>query len=305
MKPYNATERVFMQQFGNRTVLDHKGVEHPVRVFYNLDDNGKHPVTGEDVPVEFTAPGQVLIAGPAESIIEASGVLYGFSVGLGGYVVLNEAGEFPGIQSRNDGVPGSIPLLTDVLKVVTNWYPTTPVAKQGISISFTKADGMIVPDTQLVLSRNIDISDTVVLVSRQTISADSIDYVPELFLLKLNTNDPSESYSTIIDSAFEVVNNNLETTAVYYLYSVYRELRLIAKPEGFEFLLVKSVKAQNQMHQAINRFESVTTLATCDLHFNFDFNPEIEGCGHSMFGLTLQLETLLTERGYTRKDITE
>ncbi len=302
MKPYDATQKVFKQQFGNRTVKDHKGVEQPVFVFYNLDDNGKHPVTGEDVPEAFVATGQVIIAGPAESVIEASGVLYGYSVGLGGYVVLNAAGEFPGIVSRFEAEPGSIPQLQDVLKVVTNWYPTTPINKQGISISFTKNQTMITPDTHVVLSRDVDLNHPVALISRQTLATDDLDYVPELLLVRLNASEPNESYSTIIDSAFDVINSMAETTAVYYLNETFHELCLTVKENFFEFYLVQKVRGYNRDAMSVTCFESKRFLASCDEHFDFTFSDSYSNCGHSMHGLLLQLENILTQRGFTRVD---
>lgn len=297
MKPYDASQPVFMQQFGNRTTIDYKGREIPVHVYYNLDEHGKHPLTGEEVPAKYTSPGQILVAGkPSTEVIEASGVLYGFSVGLGGYVALNSSGEFPGIVSRTDKEPGALPNLQDVLQVVTNWYPTTPVKKQGISISFAKDNGMVTPETHLVLSRDVELGNTVALIYRQQIATDDIPHAPEVLLTRLNVNSPADTHTTFIEAAFDVINSAFDTQAQYYLGGVYREIRVVESATGFEFLLVRTVKAANTDANAINSFEHIKRLARCDHDLNFVIDPDFDAVGHSMYALVAQLESLVEQK---------
>lgn len=297
MLPYDATKNVFVQQFGNRVVYSPSGKSEPVRMYLNLDENGKHPITGEDVVETFISPGTAIIGGPCdpETIIEASGVKYGFSVGLGGYVVLTDKGEFPGITPRSERSPGELPELKDVLKVATNWYQQTPYAKQGISIEIIKDAAMSPLDTHIVLSRALEQYCSVALFVRYPYPTDGIPHLPELLLARFNTNSVNDQYTPFIEAAFDIISNSVDTDAGYNLMGLYRELRITKTDTGRSFDLVRLVVVTHSEKPHRGRFEHVTNLAKWSREKGFVFNPALASDGMSTYGLTNQLESLISE----------
>jgi len=295
LKPYDAKQPIFMQQFGNRTAQLPNGEIVPVRVFYNLDDNGKHPITGEDVDPQFIFPGQVIVKGVPDTIVEASRLQYGFSPGLGGYVVLDK-GEFPGVNSITEKAPGELPNIQDVLKVITNWYNETPHHKQGISYQIAKDASMADIDSHIVLSRTLETGCSVVLFVRYPFPVDGIPHRPEVLLARLNTTELNDTYVPYLEAAFDVMANSSETDAGYGLLGVYRELRIVKQDEKHLIQLVRTVTATHSEKPHRTRLEHVTLLATRTTDGDLITNNSILSSEYSTYSLGEQLEPLLKKK---------